>query len=65
MTNCLHYRIDVLQGMNDQDLEELTDRPAKEVRAELVHKKAAGEVFIPSPGCEGFDPKTGCRGHDA
>lgn len=62
-THCLHYRIDVLQGMSDEDLELLTDQPAKDIRAELVHKKAAGEVYIPSAGCQGFDPVTGCPGH--
>ena len=59
----LNYRIDVLQRMSDEELEELTNRPAKEVRAELVHKKAAGEVYIPDADCEGFDPVNGCPGH--
>lgn len=59
----LNYRFDVLMRISVEDLEELTEKPAKEVRAELAHIKAAGEVYIPSAGCEGFDPVNGCLGH--
>lgn len=62
-THCLHMRIDILLTRNDEELTELFFKRPAEVRELLEKKKAAGEVYIPSAGCEGFNPVTGCPGH--
>jgi hypothetical protein len=63
MKYCLHMRIDGLLWSDDTALRLLFERDPRELRIELAEKKAAGEVFIPSAGCEGFNPVTGCPGH--
>lgn len=62
-TKCLHMTIEALEAASDEEIEQLTGRPAAEVLPLLVEKKAAGEVYIPSAGCENFNPITGCPGH--
>lgn len=35
----------------------------KDIRNELLRRKAAGELYISVGECDNFDPKTGCLGH--
>lgn len=35
----------------------------KDIRNELLRRKAAGELYISVGECDNFDPKVGCLGH--
>ena len=35
----------------------------KDIRKELLRRKAAGELYISVGECDNFDPKIGCLGH--
>lgn len=35
----------------------------KDIRNELLRRKAAGELYISVGECDNFDPKIGCLGH--
>lgn len=35
----------------------------KDIRDELLRRKAAGDIYISVGDCDNFDPKIGCLGH--
>ena len=37
----------------------------KDIRNELLRRKAAGELYISVGECDNFDPKVGCLGHSS
>jgi hypothetical protein len=59
----INWNIDYLLKMTEKKLQSLFQFPGEKVRAELEERKAAGERFIGSEGCEGFCPVNGCLGH--
>lgn len=64
MTHCLQVKIETLLNSGDEALKNLFYKDPSVVRKALEAKKAAGEVYVPSAGCEGFDPVKGCPGHE-